>query len=43
MEFFDVDNGHFSPTGAPVSIMTGRLAADALIKSLEKETKKKKR
>ena len=33
----------FSPTGAPVSIMTGRLAADALIKSLEKETKKKKR
>lgn len=33
----------FSPTGAPVSIMTGRLAADALIASLKQETTKKKK
>ncbi|NCB03259.1 MAG: NAD(P)/FAD-dependent oxidoreductase, partial [Spirochaetia bacterium] len=33
----------FSPTGAPVSIMTGRLAADALKKSLKEEAKGKKR
>ncbi len=32
----------FSPTGAPVSIMTGRLAADALIKSLKREITQKK-